>query len=64
MILDVPVPLKEDTWFSLITYVLWDGAMDNLLSSDCRLDYKARECSENRLSFCSKCFKCASISHV
>lgn len=64
MILDVPVPLKEDSWFPLITYVLWDGAMDNLLSSDCRLDYKAQEHSENRLSFCSKCFKSTCISHV
>lgn len=64
MILDVPVPLKEDTWFSLVTYVLQDGAMDNLLSSDCRLEYKAQEYSENTLSFCSKCFKCACTSHV
>lgn len=64
MILRVPVPLKEDTWFPLITYLLWDGAMDNLLSSDCRLEYKAQEYSENTTSFCSKCFKCARVSHV
>lgn len=43
MSLDGPVPLKEDTWFPLITPILWDGAMDNLLSSDHRLEYKAQE---------------------
>lgn len=43
MSLDGPVPLKEDTWFPLITFIIRDGAMDNLLSSDYRSEYKAQQ---------------------